>query len=232
MSPSSRPRSRSGTQITLDTFSCITLFAAENSSSRIASETITGFRERTTFEMIESESCAIASAMFSRFRLRATLMSRSSPSSEDQESFVGIRDLDDGIHQRVEQLREIAVVHQAIRELEQLRVRVDIGDRVRRFFFDDGRVVHHREAKLAAADHEAVFVRQLVLAALLAVDDDLLLLREHLQRVGLAVEVHRGVRVGDERIGQHDVVLATRADRRDLLVQAVDRGRVTGCGEA
>ena len=64
-----------------DTLSCMTLLAPANSSSCIASETITGFRERTTFAMIESESCVTASAMFSRFRLRATLTSSVSPSS-------------------------------------------------------------------------------------------------------------------------------------------------------
>ena len=86
-------------------------------------------------------------------------------------------------------------------------------------------LVDHREPQVAAADHEPLVVRQLVLAALLAVDHELgLLRREH--RVGLAVEVDR-VAVGHERVGQHDVVVGPRADRRDLLVQVIDGRRVT-----
>ena len=81
MRPSNRPRSSSGTQITELTFKCMTLFAELNSSSCIASEMITGRRDRTTFAMIESESCEMASSMFSRLTLRATLMSSESPSA-------------------------------------------------------------------------------------------------------------------------------------------------------
>ncbi len=80
MMPSSRPRSSSGTQITLDSRSCITLLAAANSVSCIASEMITGRRDATTLATIESDSWLTASAMFSLRRLRAILTSRLSPS--------------------------------------------------------------------------------------------------------------------------------------------------------
>jgi hypothetical protein len=80
MRPIRRPRSSSGTQITLESRSCITLLAAANSRSCMASEMISGRRAATTLATIESESWLTASAMFSRRRLRATLTSRVSPS--------------------------------------------------------------------------------------------------------------------------------------------------------
>ena len=73
---------------------------------------ITGFRERTTFAMIESESCVTASAMFSRLQVARDLDVERLALGEDQEALVGVRDLDDRVHQRVEQLGEIAIVHQ------------------------------------------------------------------------------------------------------------------------
>ena len=100
----------------------------------------------------------------------------------------------------------------------------------RGFGLDRCDVIDHREAQIAATDHEPLVVRQLVLAALLAVDDELgLLRREH--GVHLAVEVDR-VAVGDERIRQHDVVIRPRSDRRDLLVQVVDGRWMTGCSQS
>jgi hypothetical protein len=114
----------------------------------------------------------------------------------------------------------------------QLGVGVEVGDGGGRLLLAHRGLVDQREPQLAAADDELVLVAELVLAPLLAVDHDLLLPLQGLDRVGLAVEVDAGVGVGQQRVGQDHVVVGPVADRRDLLIEVVDRRRLARGGES
>ena len=65
---------------------------------------MSGLRVFTTLARIESDSWLTASAMFSRRRLRATLTTGSPDSSRTRKPLSALRDLDDRVQQRVEQL--------------------------------------------------------------------------------------------------------------------------------
>ena len=58
--------------------------------------------------------------MFSRLQVARDLDVELVALEQDQEALVGVGDLDDRVHQRVEQLRARSLIHQALAELVEL----------------------------------------------------------------------------------------------------------------
>src|SRR5690606_26567473 len=114
--------------------------------------------------------------------------------------------------------------HQSLRELVELSEPNQLAFAVGLVSFGLGRrsLVEKREAQLDGADENAIPVEDLPTALLLPVDGQLTL-GVHLREVEvLAVENDLRVVVGDAVRPDGDVVPASAADRRDLLVDRED----------
>jgi len=138
---------------------------------------------------------------------------------ENQEPFVGARQLDDLVHQRLEELGHLVVGRQLAAELVDLAIGVDlVGAHFR--IFGVGLVVE-QERRVHIAEGQLVAVAQRGLLLLLAVDEELTLSTRHRDVESLAVELDQRMRIPDVVAVEPDVVLVARTDARDLLVQRV-----------
>jgi hypothetical protein len=152
--------------------------------------------------------------------LRATAIS--GVAHQEQKPLVGVGRLDDGVHQGLEQLRDVLDLHQALAELVQLAQAGDLAAVGLVSLARAEGLVVDREHQLQRAEREPVVVQQLGPALLLAVDGDLPLPVDFREVEIPPVEDDLRVVVGYARALYADIVASSSAHRGDLLVDGED----------